>query len=259
MPFLELKDGRLHYELEGSSQAPVLVFSNSLACALGMWEPQMKPFTQRFRVLRYDQRGHGESAVTPGPYTTAQLAGDVLALLDGLKIERAHFCGLSMGGAAGMWLATNAPERINKVVLSNTAAKFGTPEIWATRIATVRKDGMAAVADSTMERWFTPGFRTSSPKVVDKIKQMLLATAPAGFIACSEAVRDNDQQQSITRIKKPTLVIAGTHDAGTPPAAGQFVAKQIPGAKYVELNAAHLSNLEASAEWTKTILDFLAG
>ena len=179
MPFLELKDGRLHYELEGSSQAPVLVLSNSLASALTMWEPQVKPFAQRFRLLRYDQRGHGQSLVTPGPYTTAQLAGDVLALLDGLKIERAHFCGLSMGGAAGMWIATHAPDRVNKLILSNTAAKFGTPEIWATRIESVHKGGMQAVADATMERWFTAGFRAASPQVVEKIRQSLLATSPA--------------------------------------------------------------------------------
>jgi 3-oxoadipate enol-lactonase len=258
MPFLDLKDGRLHYELEGSKQSPVLVLSNSLASALSMWEPQVQPIAQRFQVLRYDQRGHGQSLVTPGSYSTAQLAGDVLSLLDALKIERAHFCGLSMGGAAGMWLATHAPDRVNKLVLSNTASKFGTPEIWATRIESVRTGGMKAVADGTMERWFTAGFRAASPQVVAKIKQTLLATSPAGFIACSEGIRDNDQQQSITRIRKPTLVISGTHDAGTPPAAGQFIAKQIPGARYVELNAAHLSNLEVSAEYTKTVLDFLA-
>lgn len=258
MAFIELKDGRFCYELEGPKQAPVLVLSNSLASALTMWEPQVKPFTERFRLLRYDQRGHGKSAVTPGPYTCAQLADDVVALLDGLKIESAHFCGLSMGGGTGQWLALHAPARINKLILSNTASKFGTAEVWKARIDSVRKDGMAAVADSTMERWFTAGFRARSPEAVAKIKRTLLATSVQGFIACCEAIRDTDLQEAIKAIRKPTLVIAGTHDAGTPPAGNQFIAKQIPGAKYAELNAAHISNIEASADWTKTVLDFLA-
>jgi len=258
MPFIELKGDRFHYHLDGAASAPVLVLSNSLASALTMWEPQVAPFSQRFRVLRYDQRGHGQSAVTAGPYTSPQLAQDVLALMDALKIERAHFLGLSMGGAAGQWIAAHAPERVNRLVLSNTAAKFGTPEIWNARIDSVRKSGMAAVATATIERWFTAGFREKSPQVPESIMKTLLATPVAGFIACSEAIRDHDSQEYIRGIRKPTLVIAGTHDAGTPPAANHLIADRIPGAKYVELNCAHLSNLERADEFNRTVLDFLS-
>jgi 3-oxoadipate enol-lactonase len=258
MPFIDLKGARFHYQWDGAESAPVLVLSNSLASAITMWEPQVSPFSKQFRLLRYDQRGHGQTAVTPGPYTSEQLAKDVVALMDGLKIQSAHFLGLSMGGAAGQWLAAYAPDRINKLVLSNTAAKFGTPDVWAARIDAVRKGGMAAVAQGTVERWFTQGFRDKSP-VPESIKKTILATNPAGFIACSEAIRDHDSQEYIRGIRKPTLVIAGTHDAGTPPAANKLIAERIPGAKYVELNCAHLSNLERADEYTKTVLDFLKG
>jgi 3-oxoadipate enol-lactonase len=257
MPHMDLKGAQFWYQLDGAEGSPVLMLSNSLASALTMWEPQVAPFSRHFRLLRYDQRGHGKTAVTPGPYTSAQLGGDALALLDALKIPRAHFLGLSMGGAAGMWLATQHPARVNKLVLSNTAAKFGTPEVWNTRMEAVRKGGMAVVADATIERWFTAGFRAASAEAVAAIKRQVLATDPAGYLACSAAIRDNDQQESIRSIRAPTLVIAGTHDAGTPPAANKLVADRIPGARYVELDAAHISNIEAAAEYTQTVLDFL--
>jgi 3-oxoadipate enol-lactonase len=257
MAFADIKGAKFHYEFEGPAGAPALVLSNSLASALTMWDPQWKALTQQYRVLRYDQRGHGQTAVTPGPYSTETLARDCLALMDALKIQRAHFCGLSMGGACGQWIGANAPERIDRLILSNTASKFGTPDVWNQRIASVKNGGMQAVADATMERWFTAGFRQKSPEAVAGIKKTLLATKPEGFMACCEGLRETDLQQAITAIKRPTMVIAGTHDPGTPPAAGQFISKQIAGAKYVELNAAHLANVEVPTEYTKTVLDFL--
>lgn len=257
MSFADVKGTRFAFQYSGTRGAPALVLSNSLASALSMWEPQVAPFGKHFCVVRYDQRGHGETAVTPGPYKSEQLGRDVVNLLDALEIEAAHFCGLSMGGAAGQWLAANAPERVNKLVLCNTAAKFGTPEVWNARIDAVRKGGMQAVATATIERWFTAGFRERSPQIPDGIKKTLLATSVDGYVACSEAIRDHDSQEYIRGIRKPTLVIAGTHDAGTPPAANRLIAERIPGAKYVELNCAHLSNLERAEEFTKTVLDFL--
>ncbi|HUJ74695.1 MAG TPA: 3-oxoadipate enol-lactonase [bacterium] len=257
MPFVDVKGTRFHYEMNGVRGSPALVLSNSLGSSLAMWEPQVAPFGKHFCVLRYDQRGHGQTAVTPGPYTMAQLGEDVVGLLDALEIQRAHFLGLSMGGGAGQWLGIHAGGRIQKLVLANTAAKFGTPEVWNTRIATVKSGGMAAVADATMERWFTAGFRAKAPDVVAGIKKQFLATNPTGFINCSEAIRDTDFQSADSKIRNPTLVIAGTHDQGTPPAGNRFIADQIPGARYVELNAAHLSNLEAAADFTKAALDFL--
>src|SRR5579863_220366 len=253
MAFVELKGTKFHYQMSGTRGSPALILSNSLGSAVSMWEPQVMPFGKHFCVVRYDQRGHGQTAVTPGPYTSQQLGQDVVDLMDALEIENAHFCGLSMGGAAGQWLGANAPKRINKLILSNTAAKFGTADVWNTRIETVTKGGMASVADATIERWFTAGFRAKSA-VPETIKKTFLATQPAGFIGCCHAIRDHDSQEYIRGIQKPTLVIAGTHDAGTPPAANKLIAERIAGAKYVELNCAHLSNLELADEYTKTVL-----
>jgi len=257
MPFIDLKGDRFHYMSDGSESSPALILSNSLGCSVAMWEPQLAELSKHFRVVRYDQRGHGQSAVTPGPYSFKVLAEDVIKLMDALKIQKAHFLGLSMGGGTGQWLGVHHAARFNKLILSNTAAKFGTPDVWNTRIETVRKGGMAAVVDATIERWFTAGFRAQKPPGVDAIRKVFLATNPAGFIACSEGIRDADLQEIIRGIKLPTMVIAGAHDAGTPPAANKLIAERIAGAKYVELNAAHISNIEQAAEYNKTVLGFL--
>ncbi len=222
MPIVKFGESRVHYALEGQSGAPVLVFSNSLGANHSMWDPQAAEFRKRFRVLRYDTRGHGQSPVTPGPYSIEQLAKDVIALLDALDLGRVHFCGLSMGGMIGMWLALNAPERLHKLVLSNTAAKIGTSEGWNARIEAVQKNGMKSVASAILERWFTPAFRQHAPETMAS-----------------------------------TLVIAGAHDRATPPDGGRFLAQQIPGARYAELNAAHLSNIEAQDRFNNELAAFL--
>jgi 3-oxoadipate enol-lactonase len=222
-----------------------------------MWAPQMPALLQHFRVLRHDARGHGHSDVTPGPYTIAQLGEDVLALMDYLKIDRAHFCGLSMGGMIGMWLGAHHAARIDRLVLCNTAAKIGTPDTWNPRIAKVDAEGMASVVDTVLDRWFTPGFRQRAPEQVGVVRDMLLNTAPAGYGANCAAVRDMDLRADIASIGVPTLVIAGTHDGSTPAADGRAVADAIPGARYVELDAAHLSNWEQSEQFTQALLGFL--
>jgi len=257
MAFLELKDARIYYELSGPEPAPVLMFSNSLGTNVAMWDPQMQALSQDFRILRYDTRGHGESSVTPGPYSIDHLAGDVLALLDQLRIERVHFCGLSMGGMIGMSLAIGMPRRLLKLVLCNTAPKIGSPEVWNTRIDTVRKGGMRAVVDSVLERWFTPSFRTGSPSAIESTKRMLLTTPVEGYVASCAAVRDMDARDSSSSIRVPTLIISGIHDPVTPPSDGHFLAERIPGAAYKELPAAHLSNIEASAAFTMEVSNFL--
>ena len=252
------KDGvRIHYEIEGREDAPVLVLSNSLGTDLGMWAPQMPALLQHFRVLRHDARGHGQSDVAPGPYTIAQLGGDVLALMDQLGIARAHFCGLSMGGMIGMWLGTHHASRLNRLVLCNTAAKIGTHDTWNPRIAKVEAEGMASVVDTVLDRWFTPGFRQRAPEQVAVVRDMLLRTAPTGYNANCAAVRDMDQRAEVTSISVPTLVIAGTHDGSTPAADGRAVADAIPGARYVELDAAHLSNWEQTEQFTEALVGFL--
>jgi 3-oxoadipate enol-lactonase len=245
--------------VDGAPDAPVLVLSNSLGTDLSMWEPQMPALAARFRVLRYDTRGHGASTVTPGPYTIGQLGRDVLMLLDALKIRRAHFCGLSMGGMIGMWLGTQAPDRVARLVLANTAPKIGTPEMWNQRIDNVRKGGMETIVETLLERWFTAGFRGRAPEQVSRLRAMLLATPAEGYSACCAAVRDIDQREAIAEIRHPTLVIAGAHDPVIPIAESRSAAERIRGARYIELDAAHLSNIEAAERFTSEVLGFLEG
>lgn len=257
MPLLKTPRLTLNYRLDGADGAPVLVLSNSLGTDLDMWAAQMPELVGHFRVLRYDTRGHGGSAIVPGPFGVAELGRDVLDLMDGLDIARAHFCGLSMGGMTGMWLGLNAPGRFDRLVLCNTAAKIGTAEQWDLRIARVELAGTVSVAEAVLERWFTPEFMAARPDVVGAARATLESTSAAGYAASCAAVRDMDQRAAIADIRLPTLVIAGTHDLATPPAAGREVARNIPGARYLELDAAHLSNLEQAEQFTAALLEFL--
>ena len=257
MPFVNSADAQIHYSLEGPPAKPALILSNSLGADFSMWDPQFPEFSKSFRILRSDTRGHGKSSVTPAPYTIEQLAKDVLALADSQKLERFHFCGLSMGGQIGMWLAANAPQRLNKVVLCSTAAKIGTPEMWNARIATVLKEGMKNVAAAAIERWFTPAFCSKHPSVITHIQKVLETTSPEGYAACCAGLRDFDFRQTLSKIHAPTLVISGTHDPATTPAEGQFLARHIASARYVELNGAHLSNIEDGDRFTPEVLSFL--
>jgi 3-oxoadipate enol-lactonase len=258
MPFTELGDFRCHYFPAGDPDSAVLLFSNSLGTNLSMWSPQLPVFEKQFRVLRYDTRGHGQSTVTPGPYSIDQLGKDVLNLLDALKLDRVHFCGLSMGGMIGMWLGINAPERLHKLVLCNTGAKIGTSEGWKARIEAVRKAGMKSMAPAVIERWFTPAFRAKSPEEVAATQVVLENVDAEGYVANCAAVRDFDARESIAAIPVRTLVIAGAHDPATPPADGRFLAEKIKGARYVELSAAHLSNIEDHDRFNEEVSAFLA-
>jgi 3-oxoadipate enol-lactonase len=261
MPFVDSNGGRIHYRLDVSSDAsagtPYVVLSSSLGANLSMWDLQVAPLLRHFRVLRYDTRGHGLSSVTPGPYTNEQLASDVVRLLDSLQIERAHFCGLSMGGMAGMRLGVMAPERIEKLVLCSTGAKIGSAESWKTRIDTVLGHGMTAVTDTILGRWFTPAFVAGNSSVIEPIRRMLLECSPEGYAACSASIRDTDERESVGGIRARTLVISGRHDPATPPVDGRFLADKIPGASYVELEGSHLSNVECAHEFNEVLLDFL--
>jgi 3-oxoadipate enol-lactonase len=255
--FAELKDVRIHYELAGPANAPVVMFSNSLGATLSMWDAQMPEITKTFRALRYDKRGHGQSSVPPGPYTIEQLGRDAVALLDFLKLDTVHFCGLSIGGQTGMWLGVNAPKRLKKLVLCNTGAIIGTSEAWNARIEAVRKGGTKAVSAAVIERWFTASFRANQPAEISKIQQALESISPEGYAGCCAAVRDFDCREKLSAIQTPTLVIAGAHDPATPPADGRFVAEKIPGARYVELEAAHLSNIEDRDRFIQELGKFL--
>jgi 3-oxoadipate enol-lactonase len=259
MPFAKLPDAQIHYEWSGNERLPVLLFSNSLGTNLRMWDGQVDAFTQHFRVLRYDTRGHGQSSVTPGPYTIQQLCGDVLGLLDTLRLDRVYFCGLSMGGSTGMFLGANAPQRFDKMVLCNTSPKFGTPETWQARIQAVQNGGMKAVAPGVIERWLTTCFRAAHAQETQSVLSMVEATDPHGYMANCAAVRDADMRPLLAKIRVPCLVVAGTHDLSATPADGRLLAHTIPGAEYVELPTAHLSNVEARDEFNRHAVRFLLG
>lgn len=260
MPSLSLPDGDLYYQLDGAATAPVLLLSNSLGTHLGMWDAQIPALTEHFQVLRYDTRGHGQSLVSEGPYSIAQSGRDALALLDGLNIQRVSFCGLSMGGLVGQWLMLNAPQRLNRVVLCNTAAKIASPEIWNPRIEMVLRDGtaaMQALRDATVSRWFTSRFSQQHPDTVNRLVQMLATTSPTGYAGNCAAVRDADFREQIALADTPTLIVCGTQDPVTSVADGQLLADAIKGAELIELPAAHLSNVEASEPFTSQVLAFL--
>ncbi|UVJ43160.1 3-oxoadipate enol-lactonase [Pseudomonas sp. LS1212] len=260
MGSVQLVDGELNYQLDGPADAPVLVLSNSLGTDLHMWDTQIEAFTQHFRVLRYDTRGHGKSLVTEGPYSIEQLGRDVLALLDALHIERAYFCGLSMGGLIGQWLGINAGDRLRKLIVCNTAAKIGTPDVWNPRIEMVLRDGQAAMVglrDASIARWFTPAYAQANPAQAKRITDMLAATSPQGYAANCGAVRDADFRDQLGAISVPTLVISGSEDAVTPPEGGLFIQERIDGAEYAEFRAAHLSNVEVGEPFSRRVIDFL--
>jgi 3-oxoadipate enol-lactonase len=259
MPSASPQSNPLHYQIDGESKAPWLVLSNSLGTTLDMWAPQMPALLQHFRVLRYDTRGHGRSLVSPGPYTIDQLGADVITLMDQLEIERAHFCGLSMGGMTGMWLGVHQPHRIDRLALCNTAALIGPPSSWTARIEKVLNEGMDSISPAVMDRWFTPRFQREAPEQVARVRDMLLATSPQGYAANCAAIRDMDLRSALGKIKAPTLVIAGSHDLATPPADGALLAREIEGAQYVEFDAAHLSNWEQPRQFEEALLTFLRG
>jgi 3-oxoadipate enol-lactonase len=257
MPSAQLPDGRIHYQLEGHGDLPVLVFSNSLGTTLEMWDPQFGPFSENFRLLRYDTRGHGRSAVTPGEYSIEQLATDLLQLLDSLQLERVYFCGLSMGGAIGIHLGSHAAQRFHKLVLCNTAAKFGTAETWNARMQAVQAGGTKAIAGSVIERWFTSGFRASHPLETQATQAMFEAASPEGYLSCCAAVRDVDLRCSLGNVRDPCLVLTGTQDPVTPPGEARYLVDNIPRAQYAEVPAAHLSNIEARDDFNRHVLGFL--
>ena len=258
MPFAPVEGGQLHYKVDGEASLPALVFSNSLGTDLTMWDAQIPVFTKHFRVLRYDSFGHGQSTFTPRENTIEMLGKDVLKLMDHLGIENAYFCGLSVGGMVGQWLALNAGKRFSKVVLCNTAARIGTAEGWNARIDAVRKGGVSAVSQGILERWFTAPFQEREPATVDRFRRILEGTNPESYAATCAAIRDADFRAEIPKIRARTLVVAGTQDKATPPGDGRNLSEQIPGSRYFELNTAHLSNVEAARQFTDEILNFLA-
>jgi 3-oxoadipate enol-lactonase len=259
MPFVETGDLRTNYDLVGPAEAPVLVLSHSLGQDLTLWDPQVAALATRFRTLRYDLRGHGATSATPGPYSIAQLGTDVLDLLDALGLATFSFCGLSIGGLIGIWLGGNAGGRVARLALCSTAVQIGSAETWNARIETVRRRGTSALVGLARERWFTPAFLDLSPDVVAETLRRLEDTPREGYVGCCQAIRDADLASEAAAIRAPTLVLSASHDPATPPGEGRALAARVPGARYVELPASHLSNLEAPAAFTDELVRFLTG
>ena len=246
-----------HVRIDGPENAPVLFCSNSLSSDLTMWDPQVAALKDRYRIVRYDSRGHGRSVAPARPYSIAELGRDAIAILDALGIAKAHWLGLSKGGMVGQWVATHHGSRLGKVILANTAACMGPPDLWNGRIAMVTGGGMAAIVDATVQRWFTGRFLAGSPPVTAAVREMIRTTPAQGYQGCCAAIRDMDQREAIRAITNQVLVIVGAHDPATTPAAGELIAAHIPGARAVTLDAAHLSNLEQPEAFTNAVAAFL--
>ncbi len=257
---LDTRNGAFRIALDGAADAPLLMLSNSLGTTLEMWDHQAQVLAHSYRVLRYDTRGHGQSVVTPGPYSFSQLGDDVLAILDALQIERARFCGLSMGGHTGLWLAIHAAARFAGIAVCNSAAKIGTEQGWQERASVVRKNGVAAMrelADSAPGRWFTPAFINAEPQVVHTAQQWLAEIDPEGYAANCEALGSSDLRPALGQIVGPLLLIAGEFDPVTTVDDTKAMQQSISGAELATLAASHLSNLEVPQAFDAALLDFL--
>ncbi|MEQ8332139.1 3-oxoadipate enol-lactonase [Nisaea sp.] len=259
MPHIDANGIRLHYRIDGAEDGRPLLLSNSLASNLNMWDPQIADLTAAgFRVIRYDSRGHGQSDAPDGAYSIEMLAEDAVALLDGLGIARVDYCGLSKGGMVGQMLGVKHRDRVSKLILADTGAYMPTREMWDGRVLTVQKGGMAAVVDGTIERWFTPASRQAMKADIGKVREMILGTPPQGFIGCCRAIQAMDQRGTIGGIDTPTLVIVGAEDPATTPEQAREIHGLITGSGYVEIpEAAHFSNFEQPAAFTKAMLGFL--
>lgn len=258
MPFATINNTRMFYRLQGNAGQPVLILSHSIGADHVMWDLQVEDLLPHFQVLRYDIRGHGASDAPGGEYSIEMLGSDILSLADALGISQFAFCGLSLGGAIGQWIAARAPERVTYLVLANTSPQFGPHANWETRIAAVHKDGMAAVVDLVMQRFFSPDTLAKKNPHAASIRSVLLGTDPVGYTACCAALRDVDHGDLLRQIQAPTLVIAGDRDVSTPWSGhGERLAREIPGAKVLHLAAAHLSNIERPRSFTTALLEFL--
>ena len=250
----------VNYELSGPDNATVVMLSHSLAASLAMWEPQMAALTARYRVLRYDLRGHGLSDAPSGPYTFDNLADDALGLLHGLNIKRCHFVGLSIGGMIGQALGLRAAPEIASLTLCATSSRMPAEmqSVWDARIAQTRAQGVGSIANGTMERWFTPPFHTAHAETIAEVGAMIAGTSAEGFAGCASAIKTLNFTDQLKKISLPTLLIVGRDDPGTPVAASEAIQREIKGAELVVLeNAMHICNIEQAEAFNKALLGFL--
>ena len=258
MPFVTIDNTRLYYRLEGKTGQPTLVLSHSVGTDHGMWAPQMEDLLPHFQILRYDTRGHGASDAPAGDYSLELLGRDVLGITRALGISKFAFCGLSLGGAIGQWLAIHAPENLTALILANTSPQFGARSNWDERIKRVSEGGMASIASLALGRFFSAETLAANSPEVNAIRSVFLGTSPAGYIACCATLRDADNTASLRNINVPTLVIVGDRDVSTPwQGHSEVLAREIPRARAVHLPAAHLSNLERPRSFSTALLEFL--
>ncbi|MGH6835441.1 MAG: alpha/beta fold hydrolase [Methylocella sp.] len=243
--------------IEGDENKKVLMLSNPMGTNLHLWDPQIPALAKHFRIVRYDSRGHGASVANQGPYSGEGLGRDALAIMGALGIERAHWLGLSMGSIVGLWLLVHARERIGRAALASAAAQLPGPDLWNNRIQSARETGMNSVAMAAAERWFTKSFRDANPEKVEAVMEMVRTTPLHGYLAACAAMRDMDQREAIRSISNKVLFISGRHDHSMPPGMGALVASSIKGAKFITLEASHMSNIEDEANFTKAAVDFL--
>jgi 3-oxoadipate enol-lactonase len=248
---------RIDYSIAGAHTAPTLLCINSIATTRELWARQVARLSKSFRVITYDARGHGFSQLTAGEYSIEQLGRDALAILDSAGAESAHVCGISLGGMTAMWMGVHAPRRVKSLTLANTAARIGSVEMWTERIAFVRQQGMAMLADITMPRWFTEGFRAREPQTVKQFHSMVAACPEEGYLACCAALRDEDLREAIAGITCPVLCIAGSRDPATPPEVLRFIHERIGGSRMIALEAAHLTNVEQHEAFNAELMEFL--
>jgi len=255
MPLLQAGGLRHYYRLDGADGKPVVVLSHSLGCDHTQWDAQAAALSPHFRILRYDTRGHGATDAPAGDYSIEMLARDVIALADALNIQQFAFCGLSIGGMIGQWIAATHPQRLTHLVLANTSPRFPDPSIMDGRRNTVLEQGMSAIVDTVMGRFFMPATQTVE---VASERRVLLNTNPVGYAGCCAAVRDMDHTGLLKQIRTPTLVICSDHDVSTPWAGhGEILSREIPHAQVERLATAHLSNLEKPRSFNALLLKFL--
>lgn len=250
----------VHVEFAGDPAAPVVVLVNSLGTDLHLWDPQAAALAERFRVVRYDTRGHGRSPSPEGPYAIDDLGADLVAVLDRVGAARAEgVVGISLGGLTALWLAAHHPERVHRVVLANTAARVGTREGWQDRAALVRREGMDAVADAVVERFLSPAFRAAAPETTERLRTRLRSLEPEGYAACCDALATADLRPVAPDVAVPALVVGGTEDVATPVADAAWLAEHLPRAQLTVLaGAGHLSSIEQPAAFTERVLAFLS-
>ena len=248
----------LAYRFDGPAHGEVVMLANSLAADMNMWNENVAAFAEKYRVLRYDMRGHGESSTPAGDYTPELLADDVVHLLDHLAIPKVHFVGLSLGGIVGQQLGARHGSRLLSLTLCDTMSKQAAPAAWADRIVAVRTNGMEAVVQSTIDRWFTPSFFERRPDRAVEIKKMILRTRVDGYASCVAAIRQLDQTDLLPRLATRTLVLTGESDQAAPPAVAEAMHERIGGSGlHIVKGAAHLSNVEEPGDFNAAVLSFI--